>query len=97
MTAVVNQDFDLSSSGTVVELRLTQSDQNYGFQFESTAAVDVVIEIAANDSPFFEVRSFSGVDRIDDGFQAPEADTVRLRTISTAAGTADALLGGGGQ
>jgi hypothetical protein len=97
MSSTSTVDFDLSSTGIVAQLPLTHTDQNFGVQFESDAAVDVVIEIAGRDGPFFAIREFSQVQRIDDGFQGPEVDTVRLRTTSTATGTADALVGAGGE
>jgi hypothetical protein len=97
MTNTENVDYDLSTTGTVVELEATSSDVLYGFDVVADASVDFVLEIRGGTVGYIEVDSFSGTDSINAGFEGPEVVDIRIRNTTTASGTADAILGSGGR
>jgi len=86
--------YDLSSTGTVVELT-REAGSRLGWRLEGTAAVDYVVEIKGDDVGWLQIQSYSGATSIDDGKNAPEAHRCRIRNTTTAADgeTVDALLG----
>lgn len=86
-------DYDLSSTGTIVEFEVAP-DSDIGWFVDTTAAVDIVVEVRGREVGWRAVDSYSGVSQIDDGRIMPEAHRVRLRNTSTTSGTADAVLGG---
>lgn len=85
-------DYDLSSTGTIVEL-VTGGAARIGWRVEAGSNADYVVEITGNDVQWMQIDSYSGVSSIDDGKIAPEALKVRIRNTSTVADTADVLLG----
>jgi hypothetical protein len=91
------EGYDLSTTGTVVELTNTSSDEFYGFLIEATAAVDFILEVEGGTVGPIQVDSFSATDSVNDGFEGPETVDIRLKNTSTASGTADAILGSGGR
>jgi hypothetical protein len=97
MTNAENVDYDLSTTGTVVELEATSSDDLYGFDVVATASADFVLEIRGGTVGYIQVDSFTGTDSINAGFEGPEVVDIRIRNTTTASGTADAILGSGGR
>jgi len=98
MTLDEIENYDLSTTGTIVELTATASDELYGFQFESDggATVDLEVVIDGGTATDFIVFSTTSENRVDSGFVGPEVVDIRLRNTSTANDTADAILGSGG-
>jgi hypothetical protein len=97
MTNAEIESYDLSTTGTVVELQNTSSDEVYGFTVDATAPVDYVIEIRGGTVGYTIVDDFAAVTSIFEGFEGPEVVDIRIRNTSTASGTADAILGSGGR
>jgi hypothetical protein len=97
MTNAEIVDYDLSTTGTIVELTATSSDESYGFDIDATMSADFVIEIRGGTVGFIQVDEFVGTDFVTSGFQGPEVVDIRVRNTSTASGTADVILGSGGQ
>jgi hypothetical protein len=95
MTTAEIEGYDLSTTGTVVEIKNTSSDVVYGFLIDATAAATFVIEVSGGTVGPIKIDSFSDTESVDDGFQGPEAVDVRIRNTTTASGTADAMLGTG--
>jgi hypothetical protein len=93
------QDYDLSTTGTLVELTGTASHERYGVLVAATAAVDFEIEVDGGTVSGITFATEPAVDRVDARFDAPEAVDIRVKnTSTTAAGeTADAILGSGGR
>jgi len=93
------QDYDLSTTGTLVELTNTASHERYGVLIEATAAVDFEIEVDGGTVSGITFATESAVDRVDARFDAPEAVDIRVKNTSTttAGETADAILGSGGR
>jgi len=98
MTLDEIENYDLSTTGTIVELTATASDELYGFQFESDGGgtVDLEVVIDGGTATDFTVFSTTSENRVDSGFVGPEVVDIRLRNTSTANDTADAILGSGG-
>jgi len=97
MSIDATQGYDLSTTGVLAELSATGDDPLYGFQVaaDNGSAVTLEVEIEGGGSgPFTLISKQTG--RLDDGFFAPEAETIRIRNTSTAADTADVVLGSGG-
>jgi hypothetical protein len=94
-TEIVN--YDLSTTDTIVELTATESDELYGFDIDATANADFVIEIRGNVVGFIQVDEFLNTNFVTSGFTGPEVVGIRIRNASTASGTADVILGSGGQ
>jgi hypothetical protein len=86
------QNFDLTSTGTVVEIDAADA-VDVGYQFDGDNAVDVEIRIVNGDVGPFVVETFASAARIDDALGVPEATVVRMVTTSTASGTARAVMG----
>jgi hypothetical protein len=97
MTNAEIEGYDLSTTGTVVELENTSSDELYGFLIEAEAAVDFILEVEGGTVGPIQVDSFSGTDSVNNGFEGPEVVDIRIRNTTTASGTADAILGSGGR
>jgi hypothetical protein len=97
MTNAEIVDYDLSTTGTVVELEATSSDDLYGFHVVADASADFVLEIRGGTVGYIEVDSFSGTDSINAGFEGPEVVDIRIQNTTTASGTANAILGSGGR
>jgi hypothetical protein len=97
MTNAEIKNFDLSTTGTIVELKNTSSDTLYGFFIEATSAVDFVVEIEGGTVGPIQVDSFQATDSVNSGFEGPEVVDIRIRNTTTASGTADAILGSGGR
>jgi hypothetical protein len=92
------EGYDLSTTGTLVELEDTSTHEIYGFIVEATASVDFVLEERGGTVGYIEVDSFSGTDSINAGFEGPEAVDIRIRNTTTASGeSANAILGSGGR
>lgn len=89
--------YDLSTTGTVVEITATGDDTIYGFQFRADggSAVDLEIIIDGGTAADFTVVSETGQSRLDDGFIGPEVVDARLINTSTANDTADAIIASG--
>jgi ABC-type phosphonate transport system ATPase subunit len=85
-------DYDLSSTGTIVELPMS-GGAHVGWRIEATGNADYVVEIRGNSTDWLEIDSYSATASIDDGKTAPEALRIRIRNTSTASETADVLLG----
>jgi len=98
MTLDEIENYDLSTTGTIVELTATSSDELYGFQFESDggSTVDLEVVIDGGTATGFVVFSTTSENRVDSGFVGPEVVDIRLRNTSTANDTADAIIGSGG-
>jgi hypothetical protein len=97
MTNAEIVNYDLSTTDTIVELTATSSDEVYGFDIDSTASADFVIEIRGGTVGYIEVDSFPATAFVSSGFTGPEVVDIRIRNTSTANGTADAILGSGGR
>jgi len=101
------QNYDLSTTGVIVELTDTASDEIYGFLIEATASVDFVVEVSGGTVGPIQVDSFGGTSSVNSGFEGPEVVDIfegpevvdiRIRNTTTAGGeTADAILGSGGR
>jgi hypothetical protein len=92
------EGYDLSTTGTLVELEDTSTHEIYGFIVQATAAVDFVVEERGGTVGYIEVDSFGSTDSINAGFEGPEVVDIRIRNTTTASGeTADAILGSGGR
>jgi len=93
------KDYDLSTTGVIVEVADTSSDEIYGFLIEASAAVDFAVEVSGGTVGPIQVDSFAGASSVDGGFERPEAVDVRIRNTTTAAAgeTADAIIGSGGR
>jgi len=85
--------YDLSSTGTLVEVTTNYGD-DVGWNIEAGTAVDFVIEVKGNETNWLTHKSASGTTE-NDGATLPEARRVRIRNTTTAADTAEALLGVG--
>jgi hypothetical protein len=92
------QNYDLSTTGTIVELTDTSSHDTYGFLIEATASVDFVVEVSGGTVGAVQVDLFSA-SSVSSGFEGPEVVDIRIRNTTTAAAgeTADAILGSGGR
>jgi hypothetical protein len=98
MTNAEIEGYDLSTTGTVVELQNTSSDEFYGFLIEATAAVDFILEVSGGTVGPIGVDAFQSTDSVNGGFEGPEVVDIRIRNTTTASGeTADAILGSGGR
>jgi hypothetical protein len=97
MTNAEIEGYDLSTTGTVVELENTSSDKIYGFVVDATVPVDYVIQIRGGTVAPIVVDSFTDTEFISSGFQGPEVVDIVIKNTSTASGTADAILGSGGR
>jgi hypothetical protein len=97
MTNAEIEGYDLSTTGTVVELENTSSDEIYGFTVDGGAPVDYAIDIRGGTVGYKKVDDFADVTFIFEGFEGPEVVGVRIRNTSTASGTADVILGSGGR
>lgn len=86
-------DYDLSSTGTIVELP-TENLRTLGWNVSTDTAADFEVEIQGDGTKWYSLKSYSGRTDIDDGVVAPEAKQVRIKNTSTVSDTADALLGG---
>jgi len=93
------KDYDLSTTGTLVELTDTSSHEIYGFLIEATASVDFVVEVSGGTVGPIEVDTFDGTSSVNSGFEGPEVVDIRIRNTTTAAAgeTAVAILGSGGR
>jgi len=93
------ENYDLSTTGVIVELTDTSSHEIYGFLIEATATVDFVIEVSGGTVGPFQIDSFAAASFINSGFEGPEVVDIRIRNTTTAAAgeTADAILGSGGR
>jgi hypothetical protein len=98
MTNAEIEGYDLSTTGTVVELENTSSDELYGFLIEATASVDFILEVSGGTVGPIGVDAFQATDSVNAGFEGPEVVDIRIRNTTTASGeTADAILGSGGR
>jgi hypothetical protein len=98
MTNAEIEGYDLSTTGTVVELQNTSSDELYAFLIEGTAAVDYIVEVIGGTVGPIGVDAFQAATSVNDGFEGPEVVDIRIRNTTTASGeTADAILGSGGR
>jgi hypothetical protein len=97
MTNAEIEGYDLNTTGTIVELKNTSSDEFYGFLIDATASVDFILEVEGGTVGPIQVDSFSGTDSVNGGFEGPETVDIRLKNTTTASGTADAILGSGGR
>jgi hypothetical protein len=99
MTNAEIEDYDLSTTGTVVELKNTSSDTVYGFTVDSTVNADFAVEIRGGTVGYKTSPEliFQDTDAFSEAFRGPEAVDVRIRNTSTANGEADAILGSGGR
>jgi hypothetical protein len=86
------ENFDLSSTGTVVEVDATDA-VDVGYQLDADNPVDVEIRLTTGDVGPFVVETFADATRIDDARGVPEATVIKMVTTSTASGTARAVLG----
>lgn len=86
--------YDLSSTGTIVEVTANHGS-DVGWNVQAGSAVDLVIEVRGNDVGWQTHKSVSSATEENDGATLPEARRVRIRNTTTAADTADALLGVG--
>jgi hypothetical protein len=84
-------NYDLSSSGTVVSLRDVGATTSFGFTLKATAPTTFVVESIPETTGPFRLATFSNTTTISSGFEAPEATAVRMRNVTTASGTADAI------
>jgi len=84
--------YDLNSTGTIVEASCADGPK-VGWNITAGTAVDLVIEVKGNDTGWLEHKAVSAVTDENDGATLPEARYVRVRNTTTAADTADALLG----
>jgi len=93
------KNYDLSTTGVIVELTDTSSHEIYGFLIEATASVDFVVEVSGGTVGPIQVDSFGGTSSVNSGFEGPEVVDIRIRNTTTAAAgeTADAILGSGGR
>jgi hypothetical protein len=93
------EDYDLSTTGTIVELEGTSTHEIYGFLVDANAAVDLVVEMRGGTVGYKALPDFSadGTTFLNDGFQGPEVVDIRIRNTSTENDTADAVLGSGGR
>ncbi|MBX0325816.1 hypothetical protein EGH21_22620 [Halomicroarcula sp. F13] len=85
-------DYDLSSTGTIVETTANHGS-DIGWNVKAGTAVDLVVEVKGNDVGWLTHKSVSSTTDENDGATLPEARRVRIRNTTTAADTADALLG----
>jgi hypothetical protein len=100
MTNAEIEGFDLSSTGTIVELQNTSSDTIYGFTLDATASADFVVELRGGTVGYKTSPdlTFQGTDAFSEAFRGPEAVDVRVRNTSTANGEeVDVILGSGGR
>jgi hypothetical protein len=99
MTNAEIEGFDLSSTGTIVEIENTSSDTVYGFTVDATANADFVVEVRGGTVEYKTSAdlTFQDTDAFSDGFQGPEVVGVRIRNTTTANGKVDIILGSGGR
>jgi hypothetical protein len=91
------EDYDLSTTGIVVELTETSTHERYRAVVRANVAVDFVVEIRGGTVGYTQIDSFPGTDSFDAGFERPETVDIRVRNTTTGSGTADAILGSGGR
>jgi hypothetical protein len=84
-------DYDLSSSGTVVSLRDVGATTAFGFTLKATSPATFVVESVPETTGPFRLATFPNTTTISSGFDAPEATAIRLRNVTAASGTADAI------
>jgi hypothetical protein len=87
-----NANYDLSTTDTIVSVRAAESASTYGFTLQATAPATFVVELIGATRGIYETQTFSNTTAISSGFEAPEADAVRIRNTTTASGTVDAIL-----
>lgn len=84
--------YDLSSTGTIVEASVRDGPR-VGWNVKAGTAVDLVVEVRGDDTDWITHKSVSSATDENDGATIPEARYVRIQNTTTAADTADALLG----
>lgn len=84
--------FDLSETDTIVSLADISDKSTVGFTIEATTPVTFAVELIADSRGVFETISFPNTAAVTSGFEAPEADAIRIKNTTTATGTADAIL-----
>jgi hypothetical protein len=86
-----NANYDLSTTGPIVAVR-DENASSYGFSINATTPATFVVERVGDVRGVYETETFPRATTISSGFDAPEADTVRIRNTSISAGTADVVL-----
>jgi hypothetical protein len=89
------EDYDLSTTGTIVEIENTSGDTDYGVLFESDAPVDLVIEADGGTIEDVTVQTFNSRKSVSAAVGNVAVVDLRLVNTTTAPGTADAALGSG--
>lgn len=84
--------YDLSTQGTIVEASCADGPE-VGWNVQAGTAVDLAIEVRGNDVGWTTHKTVSSVTTENGGATLPEARRVRIRNTTTAADTAEALLG----
>jgi hypothetical protein len=87
-----NVNYDLTTTDTIVSVRAAPDASSYGFTLKATTPATFVVELIGGKRGVYQTRTFSNATAVSSGFEAPEADAVRIRNITTAPGTADAIL-----
>lgn len=86
--------YDLNTEGTIVEVTANHGS-DVGWNVKAGTAVDLVIEVRGDDVGWQTHKTASATTDENDGATLPEARRVRIRNTTTAADTAEALLGVG--
>ena len=89
-------DYDLSSTGTIVEAPVNYEDNHISWNVKPGTAVTLVVEVKGNNTGWLTHKTASDTTDENDSATLSEARRVRIRNTTTAADTADALLGVGG-
>jgi hypothetical protein len=89
------KDYDLSTTGTIVEIQDTSGDTDYGVLFSSNAPVDLAIEADGGTIEDVTVTTFNSRQSVAADLGNAAVVDLRLVNTTTASGTADAALGSG--
>jgi hypothetical protein len=91
------EGYDLSTTGTLVELERTSSDVAYGVTIQATSSADFEIEVDGGTVTGITINTFSSATFVDVTFEGPQIVDIRVKnTTTTVAGeTADAMIGTG--
>jgi len=84
--------YDLSSTGTIIELDASDII-SAGWQVTAGTAADYEVEIDIDDTTHV-IDTYSDETRVDGGAWIPEANTIRIKNTSTAQDTAAVGIGG---
>jgi hypothetical protein len=87
-----NANYDLSTTDTIVSVRAAEDASTYGFSIQATAAATFVIEAIGDTRGVYDTTTFQSTTAVSSGFEAPEADAVRIKNTTTATGNADVIL-----